>query len=275
MPREFTVALDPGIADILRTKASLPHQMNPPSSWFALEYLFALQLGNRLAFSDGRTLWLGPDDAWRFADHPELARIIAAAGSKTDPVQGTPRAAPLGAVGGDSTLWVLRWFDRDHRQFVGTPFVLDLTRREVRVLRTGDRPIPGTAPKRLLALGVEGRFAIEGDVDAGAMAHLDDFIMVDVAWEVDLAQGSYHYVQSPVRGTPTTGLVAIGPGQMLTRDGLVYTAISRVLEFDGEAGKWMFAARTGDEVLLLDLHAFDRATVSIVDHATAAKMARK
>jgi hypothetical protein len=265
----LSVDLDPGIADILRMKDSLPHQFNPPSTWVALDYLAAVRLDERLWFSNGRTLWSSAEDAWRFADHPDIARIIAAHPYPRDEaVQAVPRAFPLGALGPDQMLWGLRWYDTDH-EYVCTPLVLDAARREVQVLSSADGGrIGGTAPRRRLTTDDPHRFVIAGQIDAGAVFHIDEYIMVDVAWEVDLARGTYRSAP-PVHGTPCSRLVAVSPHQTLSREGLSYR--SRVIDLDS---KWVFTARDNDDVLMLDLRAFDRATVRVIDYEMALQIGR-
>jgi hypothetical protein len=261
MTAELSVRLEPGIAEILRAEMTLPHRFDPPMSWAVLDYLAAVRLGTRLWFSDGRALWSATDDVWRFADHPGIARIIAKHGYPPDEaVHGVPRAFPLGALGRDTMLWVLRWYDTDH-EYVCAPIMLDAARREVRVLRAqGRERIDGTAPHRVLATDDPHLFVITGQVDAGAIAHLDDFIMVDVAWEVDLTRGRYRYTKN-VTGQPTDGLVAVSHLQVLSRDGLSYhhhTARRK-------AGKSTFTVQDQDDVLKLELHTTGHATVKVVN----------
>lgn len=258
MTAELSVRLEAGIADILRAERSLPHQINPPFTWRALDYLAAVRLGAWLWFSDGRALWSGADDVWRFSDHPDIARVIVEHGDPPgEAVQAVPRAFPIGAVGRDTMLWVLRWYDTDH-EYVCTPIVLDAARREVRVLRARGRRIGGTAPRRVLATDDPHRFVITGQVDAGAMAHIDDFIMVDVAWEVDLTSDTYHDTNEAA-GQPTEGLVAVSHQQVLSHDGLDY----HLQTTRRGAGRSTFTVRDHDDVLTLELHTTGHATVRV------------
>jgi hypothetical protein len=257
MTAELRVPLEPGIADILRAKMSLPHQFNPPPTWMVLDYLAAVRLGARLWFSDGRALWGATDDRWHFANHPDIAQIIAEHGWPADEaVQAVPRAFPLGALGRDAMLWVLRWYDTDHK-YVCAPIVLDAARREVRVLHSRRRQrIDGTAPRRLLTTKDPYRFVITGQVDAGALVHLDDFVMIDVAWEVDLTRGTYRSTENAV-GMPAGGLVAVSHLQALSHDGLSYH--DKTTRHD--ADKSTFTMHDHNGILVLELHTTGHATV--------------
>jgi hypothetical protein len=255
---ELSVSLDPALADIVRARSSSPHRFDPPASWFALDYLAAVRQGRRLWFSDGHALWSAAAGVWRFADHPDVARIIAAHPYPPGAAPpALPRALPLGAVGPDAMLWGLRWYDTDST-FVWTPVVLDAASREVRVLRSEDgHRIGGTAPQRLLATGAPDRLVIAGQEDAGAAVHWDEYVMVDVAWEVDLTRGVYR-AGSAGRGEPSRGIVAVTASQTLSHEGLSYG------HGHGDSDRaWVFAVRDGDELLTLDLSAHYRATVRV------------
>jgi hypothetical protein len=260
MTAKLNIRLEPAIADIIRTKASLPHQFNPPASWMALGYLAAVRLGARLWLSNGRALWSATDDVWHFADHPDIASIIAEHGYPPgEAVQAVPRAFPLGALGRDTMLWILRWYDSDHK-YVCTPIMLDAAHREVRVLRSRRRKrIDGAAPRRLRTTRDPDRFVIAGQVDAGAIANLDTFIMVDVAWEVDLIHGTYHSVKAAAGGS-TGGLAAVSHLEELSHGGLSYhrKTITKI-----DADKSTFTLHDRDGILILELHTTGHATVRV------------
>ena len=137
--------------------------------------------------------------------------------------------------------------------------MLDADRREVRVLRAGGRGrIDGTAPRRVLTTDDPHRFVITGQIDAGAFAHLDDFIMVDVAWEIDLTSGTYRYT-SHATGQPTDGLVAVSHHQALSHDGLEYHHQTA----KRKARKSTFTVHDHEDILTLELHTTGHATVRV------------
>jgi hypothetical protein len=281
---ELTVPLDPAIAQVLRAKASLPHQLNPPSTWGALGYLAAVSLGPRMWFSDGRTLWSAAGEL-RLDAHPEVARIIAAHPFPVgEPVQAVPRAFPLGALPDGRMIWVLRWYGADHR-YVCAPIVLDAASGVIETIDVRNT-IDGTAPKRLLATADPDVYLITGEVDAGAAAHIDDFIMVPVAWEVNVARRTCAWLDRPNQGRSTSGLVAASTSQALTAAGLSYTTHALRFErrgaelvatldggtivlddlpslhpYDDRGDRWVSTTRDGGGILLLDLRRCDRARV--------------
>jgi hypothetical protein len=256
MAAELRVRLEPGIADIFRANLSQTGKSDPATSG-VLDYLAAVRLGARLWFSDGRALWSADNDVWHFADQPNVARIITKHPYPRDEaVQALPRAFPLGAVGTDAMLWVLRWYDTDHA-YVCAPILLDAARRKVRVLRpTSRRHLEGTAPKRLLTTDDPQRLVITGQLDAGAAADIDDYIMVDVAWEVDLTSGTYRYTDKFV-GKAASGLLAVSYRWELSQDGLGYHSHDIRLDSDTST----FTVRDHDDILTLELRTDGHATV--------------
>lgn len=243
------MTLDPRVAKALRDKSSLPHQRNPPREWDVINQLVALRFHDKPWFSDGSTLWTVGQEPWPFGAHAAITGYL----KDQRTVHAEPSAFPLGALGGDRMLWGLRWYGP---RYTWTPLVLDVTARSVEVLRLArGRAIGGTDPKRLLATKDPNVFVIAGTVDAGAERHLDDFIMVDVAWTLDLAAGSF--VDSGADGVAVSGLLAIGPRQAITSRGLEYTALlqqGRGLQFEIDAHP---------HKLSLDLSDFQRAIVRL------------
>jgi hypothetical protein len=250
----------------------------------ALDYLAAISLGARMWFSDGRTLW-SAGRTLRLDAHPTVARIIAENPRPVgESVQSVPRAFPLGALRDGRMIWVLRWYRADHR-YVCAPILVDASSGRVETIDVR-HTINGTAASRLLATDDPDVYLITGEVDAGAEAHIDEFIMVPVAWAVNVAQRTCAWFDGPIPDRPTPGLVAVSTHQTLAADGLSYTthalrfermggALVATLDdstvvlddlpslhpYDDRGDRWVFTVRDGRGVLLLDLRRCDRARV--------------
>lgn len=246
---ELTVPLDPAIAEVLRAKASLPHQLNPPSTWAALNYLAAVSLGPKTWFSDGRTLWSAAGEQ-RLDANAEVATIIANHPyPKGQAVQAAPRAFPLGALRDGRMIWGLRYYSADY-DYHFTPLLLDTTSRTVEVIAVRS-PISGTAPKTLLATADPDVYLITGTIDAGRAAHVDEYIPVRMAWEVNVARRSCAWSERPPPGSTRSGLVAASARQSLTAGGL--SDATSALRFERRGGSLVGALEGGGTIAIEDL----------------------
>lgn len=248
--------IDSEIAAVLRAKMALPHQLNPPAEWGAIEYLTALRFGTLAGFSDGRSVvWSqsGRTTRWELAAHCDgMAQRIAERGKLGRRPQDTPRATPLGGLRDGRMLWKLCSYRADHR-YVADLLLIDVAQQRVDVLHCGSERVPsGTEPKRVIETDAPDICYVAGDIDAGADAHLDDFIMVETCWRVDLARGTYvredeaslHVV------SPPAPLLACGGGGYVTGAGFGYLGDDR------------FARRAGRVRGTVGRHAFDLDDIS-------------
>lgn len=287
----LSCAIDPDVAAVLRAKMSMPHQSNPPMEWGAIDYLAAVRFGALTGFSDGRTVvWSRGGDVVRWelaALCDDVARRIAERGRAGQRPQGTPRAFPLGGLRDGRMLWKLCSYRSDHR-YVADLLLLDVARQSVDLLRCdSEQALSGTEPKRLLETDAPGVCYVTGDIDAGAAAHLDDFILVDTCWRVDLSAGTYApQREAPLRLAPPpapllactargcvsgAGFSHVGQERVERRAGRVRLTLGHHgIDLDDVApdlpsdGRWFIhAVADGDELLLLDLRAVDRADVYV------------
>lgn len=188
--------IDPDVASALRAKMGMPHQFNPPLAWAAIGYLAAIRFGALIGFSDGRTIVWHRDGRVTRWELPALDRTIAQRiaehGTVGDRPQARPRAFPIGGLRDGRMLWSLCWHRDDEPCYVADLVLLDVERQRVDVLRCdGKREMLGTEPKCVVEADAPDVCYVTGKIDVGAAAHIDDFIMVDTCWRVDLARGTY------------------------------------------------------------------------------------
>lgn len=283
--------MDFEIAAVLRAKMALPHQTNPPAEWGAIGNLAALRFGALAGFSDGRSvLWSqgGHTTRWELAARCDgMAKRIAEHGKPGQRPQATPRAAPLGGLRDGRMLWKLCFYRADHR-YVADLLLIDVAQQRVDILHCGsERVLSGTEPKRVIETDAPDICYVAGDIDAGAAAHLDDFITVDTCWRVDLARGTYAWQDQaslPVVSPPAP-LLACGSEGYVTGAGFGYLGDDRFARragrVRGTAGRHAFdlddtapglpsddrwfvhAVADQRQLLVLDLRAGNRADVYI------------
>lgn len=284
--------IDPDVASALRAKMGMPHQFNPPLAWAAIGYLAAIRFGALIGFSDGRTIVWHRDGRVTRWELPALDRTIAQRiaehGTVGDRPQARPRAFPIGGLRDGRMLWSLCWHRDDEPCYVADLVLLDVERQRVDVLRCdGKREMLGTEPKCVVEADAPDVCYVTGKIDVGAAAHIDDFIMVDTCWRVDLARGTYaREPETSLRVVPPEEpLLACALDSQVTGDGLRYTGH---LELERRAGRiigtlgahrfelddiapglpsdnrWFVqAVADGPRLLVLDLRAVDRAAIHI------------
>ncbi|MEZ7890846.1 MAG: RDD family protein [Candidatus Wallbacteria bacterium] len=119
--------------------------------------------------------------------HPDYNRILFEAGlDKLDSISLTPFCA----LDEKRILWFLRGYDSG-LEFLAVPVVLMFTdyMEEWLTIKPldGNLKMDGTAPKKILKTDNSELFILQGDFDAGAEAHIDEFIMQDIFYSIDVS----------------------------------------------------------------------------------------
>jgi hypothetical protein len=200
---------------------------------------------------------------------------------------------PLGGLRDGRMLWKLCSYRSDERCYVADLVLLDVERQRIDVLRCdGKHALSGTEPDRVVETDAPDVCYVTGQIDAAVAVHLDDFIMVDTCWRVDLARGTYapepetslHVVppEEPLLACAVTGQVTgtgfryAGDLKLERRAGCVVGTLgAHRFELDDIApdlpyreswfaDRWYVHAVTdGPRLLVLDLRVVDRAAIYI------------
>jgi hypothetical protein len=184
-------------------------------------------------------------------------------------------------------LWSVRSYRHD-ALYVADLLLLDPVSQRVDLLAPdGEHVLTGSEPGRVLEGDEPGVCYVTGKIDAGALAHLDDFIMVETCWRVDLGRGTYARHQGPaVRlASPPEPLLACASRGYIDRAGfrsfgderherragrIGITAGAHRFELDdpcpdlpSDIRCFLRALADGHRLLVLDLRAGDHARVYV------------
>lgn len=247
--------------------------------------------GETAGLLDGRTL-----HCWR-RDVPDAPRWSASLDKgglgPTMASLSNPWLTPAADLGAGRRLLLLRGYNaaRDHA-YEAVPVIFDpAAAKPFTALRPSGRDIlGGSTPKQVLVAADRSTAWIAGEIDGGAVCHIDEFIPVDVAYALNLASGRYAWVKGIPAGARRPPGVMVAGLQYCVADGrvdLMSWERPRVLA-DGDTMKiapaerdpqtftlplarrladpdhvrqLVATSRAGDDVLVLDMSAGDTAVI--------------
>lgn len=130
---------------------------------------------------------------------PRQSEVLAAVGLESC---SQYRLLPAYRVG-DRQLWFAWGYgDDEDSTFIAVPLVF-ASGAFTPLVNGSDRRrrLGGTSFGRGVLASPDGRVLLLGEIDAGAAVHADDFIMVDVAFECDLARGRWRDASRTTNGS--------------------------------------------------------------------------